>query len=370
VGAVEAHGTGTPLGDPVEAAALRRVFGDGTVVAAAKARFGHLEAGAGAVGLVAAALYAHRGAVARRAVDGGLVSAAVLRAAPGLDFPGAAPSLKPLAAGALVGVSSFGFAGSVAHAVLRRPAAATARPRDAAFDVVDEVAAAAPPVAVATPAPVVAASTTSTAPADVVAAVWAALARVGVAGSGDVAADVFDLGVDSLGLAEVVGALEEAYGEGCVSVDEVFDNSTVADIAAAVARGATTTGAVVVAKAPPPKAAEAVLPKRAPTPTVEAKVETAAVVVRGGGRRGLKSQDRPPPGRERAAPGQRCGTRGAVRGGGGGATGGDDDDRRRNLVSTFEINPRHAAIGGRVRIYQTGLTPPRRAPSPWPRASA
>ena len=115
VGAVEAHGTGTPLGDPVEAAALRRVFGEGTIVAAAKARFGHLEAGAGAVGLVAAALYAHRGAVARRAIDGGLVSAAVLRAAPGLDFPGAALSLKPLAAGALVGVSSFGFAGSVAH---------------------------------------------------------------------------------------------------------------------------------------------------------------------------------------------------------------------------------------------------------------
>ena len=64
---------------------------------------------------MAAALYAHRGAVARRAIDGGLVSAAVLRAAPGLDFPGAALSLKPLAAGALVGVSSFGFAGSVAH---------------------------------------------------------------------------------------------------------------------------------------------------------------------------------------------------------------------------------------------------------------
>jgi len=92
----------------------------------------------------------------------------------------------------------------------------------------------------------------STCQGDVVAAVWAALARVGVTGSGDVAADVFDLGVDSLGLAEVVGALEEAYGEGCVSVDEVFDNATVADIAAAVARGATTTGAVVVEKAAPP----------------------------------------------------------------------------------------------------------------------
>ena len=288
VGAVEAHGTGTPLGDPVEAAALRRVFGEGTIVAAAKARFGHLEAGAGAVGLVAAALYAHRGAVARRAIDGGLVSAAVLRAAPGLDFPGAALSLKPLAAGALVGVSSFGFAGSVAHAVLRRPAAAKARPRDAAFDVVEEVAVAAPRVA-ETVAPVAASAAPAAidgapaavdgAPADVVAAVWAALARVGVTGSGDVAADVFDLGVDSLGLAEVVGALEEAYGEGCVSVDEVFDNSTVADIAAAVARGATTTGAVVVEKAAPPKAAEALLPKQAPAAKAVAAVAAPAAKV-------------------------------------------------------------------------------------------
>jgi 5-methyltetrahydropteroyltriglutamate--homocysteine methyltransferase len=264
VGAVEAHGTGTPLGDPVEAAALQRIVRAGTVVSAAKARFGHLEAGAGAVGLVAASLYAHRGAVARRAIDGGAVSAAVLRAAPGLDFPGADPSLVPLATDALVGVSSFGFAGSVAHAVLRR-APSNGRALDAAYDAVEEVIVAAP---VVVEAPVATRPTSASwdgravgdAAPDILAAVWAALARVGATpDEKGAAADVFDLGVDSLGLAEVVGALEAAYGDDCVSVDEVFENSTIAAIAAMVARGATTKGSAsshifAVDKAPPPPA--------------------------------------------------------------------------------------------------------------------
>ena len=46
VKAVECHGTGTPLGDPVEAAALQRVY-PAAALAAAKGRFGHLESAAG-----------------------------------------------------------------------------------------------------------------------------------------------------------------------------------------------------------------------------------------------------------------------------------------------------------------------------------
>lgn len=54
---VEAHGTGTPLGDPIEVAALRQVFGDsasrGTCwLGSVKSNIGHLDAAAGIAGLI------------------------------------------------------------------------------------------------------------------------------------------------------------------------------------------------------------------------------------------------------------------------------------------------------------------------------
>ncbi len=57
---VEAHGTGTPLGDPIEIAALTKVFADsGTshcAIGTAKANVGHLDAAAGVTGLIKTAL--------------------------------------------------------------------------------------------------------------------------------------------------------------------------------------------------------------------------------------------------------------------------------------------------------------------------
>ncbi|WP_328345676.1 type I polyketide synthase [Micromonospora sp. NBC_00421] len=59
---VELHGTGTKLGDPIEAAALGAVLGDGRVrgaelrVGSVKTNVGHLEGAAGVVGLLKAAL--------------------------------------------------------------------------------------------------------------------------------------------------------------------------------------------------------------------------------------------------------------------------------------------------------------------------
>lgn len=58
IGYIETHGTGTPLGDPIEVAALRDVYGDprpdGTpcILGAVKTNIGHLEAAAGIAGLI------------------------------------------------------------------------------------------------------------------------------------------------------------------------------------------------------------------------------------------------------------------------------------------------------------------------------
>src|SRR5262249_4818396 len=55
---IEAHGTGTALGDPVEIAALTQVFSEATgrkgfcAIGSLKSNIGHLDAAAGAAGLI------------------------------------------------------------------------------------------------------------------------------------------------------------------------------------------------------------------------------------------------------------------------------------------------------------------------------
>ena len=45
-------------------------------------------------------------------------------------------------------------------------------------------------------------------------------------------ASLFDMGLDSLGLAELVIQLEELYGEGAITIDDVLSNPVVSEIAA------------------------------------------------------------------------------------------------------------------------------------------
>ncbi|HET7229719.1 MAG TPA: type I polyketide synthase [Longimicrobium sp.] len=65
VGYVEAHGTGTPLGDPVEASALREVFkgcpAESVALGAVKTNLGHLDTAAGVAGFIKAVLSLEHG---------------------------------------------------------------------------------------------------------------------------------------------------------------------------------------------------------------------------------------------------------------------------------------------------------------------
>ncbi|MFF4013047.1 SDR family NAD(P)-dependent oxidoreductase [Streptomyces sp. NPDC001717] len=128
---VEAHGTGTPLGDPIEAGALGRVLGRGRpqdqplLVGSAKTNLGHLEAAAGAAGLIKTALALHH-----RAVPPSLhfeqPNPHIDFRADGLEVVTEArhwPEPRRDADGRLLaGVSSFGFGGTNCHVVLEAAA--------------------------------------------------------------------------------------------------------------------------------------------------------------------------------------------------------------------------------------------------------
>ncbi|HEV2149633.1 MAG TPA: beta-ketoacyl synthase N-terminal-like domain-containing protein, partial [Longimicrobiaceae bacterium] len=120
---VEAHGTGTPLGDPIEAAALGAVLGEGRpsghpcLLGSVKTNLGHLEAAAGIAGVVKVAL-----AMRERTLPASLHFESPNPEIPFDRLPlrvrtetGAWPA-EPGAA--LAGVSSFGFGGTNAHVVL------------------------------------------------------------------------------------------------------------------------------------------------------------------------------------------------------------------------------------------------------------
>lgn len=121
---VESHGTGTPVGDPIEAAALGTVIGEGRtgedscLIGSVKTNLGHLESASGAAGLIKTALVLNRGTIP-----------------PSLNFEAPNPRIPfddlhlkvstesqslpcrngdpPVAA-----VNSFGFGGTNAHVVL------------------------------------------------------------------------------------------------------------------------------------------------------------------------------------------------------------------------------------------------------------
>jgi phthiocerol/phenolphthiocerol synthesis type-I polyketide synthase B len=133
---VEAHGTGTLLGDPIEARALGTVLGRGRpehsplLIGTVKTNLGHLEAAAGAAGLIKAVL-----AVQRASIPGNLHFHA-----PNPHIPFDHLRLKVVAEQRewprmqhprRAGVSSFGFGGTNAHAVIEQAPASVPVIREA-----------------------------------------------------------------------------------------------------------------------------------------------------------------------------------------------------------------------------------------------
>jgi hypothetical protein len=118
VGGIEAHGTGTALGDPTEAGALVAVHGAVDRVApitvgAAKASVAHTEASSGQVGLLRIKHGGGRtaGNSQLRALNPLVGERLGLRACFVLPT-------QEIVSGLASGVSSFGFSGTIAHAVL------------------------------------------------------------------------------------------------------------------------------------------------------------------------------------------------------------------------------------------------------------
>ncbi len=118
---VEAHGTGTAAGDPIETASIGRVLGrpgsDPLPVGSVKSNVGHLETGSGMAGL----------AKALTVLEKKTIPANILLTEPnpkidfeglGIRVPTVSEPLPKTDGPALVGLNSFGFGGTNAHAVL------------------------------------------------------------------------------------------------------------------------------------------------------------------------------------------------------------------------------------------------------------
>ena len=120
---VEAHGTGTRVGDPAEATAIGEALGQprGAVlpIGSVKSNIGHLEPASGLAGMYKAIL-----SLEHRKLPRSLHSE---EPNPAIDFSGLNLALAtesvllPQTGTWLAGISSFGFGGTNAHAVIRQP---------------------------------------------------------------------------------------------------------------------------------------------------------------------------------------------------------------------------------------------------------
>lgn len=119
----EAHGTGTAVGDPLEARALGAVVGrerdpgNPCIVGSVKANIGHLEAASGVAGVIKAALcLKHRQIPPLANLE--TPNPAIPFEELGLRLPSGLEAMPSGTGPALVGVNSFGYGGTNAHAII------------------------------------------------------------------------------------------------------------------------------------------------------------------------------------------------------------------------------------------------------------
>lgn len=135
IGYIEAHGTGTPLGDPIELAALAKVFphdavGEATVaVGSVKSSIGHLHTAAGVAGLVKAALMLREKTLCPSLHYTAPNPQSVLAERSAFRVVTSAAPWPAPASGAprRAGVSSFGIGGTNAHVILEEAPPSPAR---------------------------------------------------------------------------------------------------------------------------------------------------------------------------------------------------------------------------------------------------
>lgn len=118
----EAHGTGTPTGDPVEVGALSAVYGTDRrdapcAIGSVKPNVGHLEGGAGVVGLIKVALALHHELLPPTAGVKNLTTA-VDWASSGLRVPTAVETWPRGGEPRRAAVCSYGYGGTIAHVLL------------------------------------------------------------------------------------------------------------------------------------------------------------------------------------------------------------------------------------------------------------
>ncbi len=121
---IEAHGTGTSLGDPIEVGALSNVFSGRKEfplwISTVKTNIGHLEAGAGIAGFIKTVLALKNEAIPPHLHFNHLNPRITLDSIPA-KIPLTLTPWQRSSRPRIAGISSFGFSGTNAHAIVEEP---------------------------------------------------------------------------------------------------------------------------------------------------------------------------------------------------------------------------------------------------------
>ncbi|WP_019931180.1 polyketide synthase [Nocardia sp. BMG111209] len=122
---IEGHGTGTPVGDPLELTALATVYGApgrsrGPLLGSVKSNIGHAQAASGMLGLIKVLLCGQHGQIAP-SLHAGTPTDAVRWSDTSLRLATELTDWQPVDGLRYAAVSSFGVAGTNAHAIVAMP---------------------------------------------------------------------------------------------------------------------------------------------------------------------------------------------------------------------------------------------------------